>query len=177
VRAPRAAALIAALALGACGGSGSESAQRPGCPSGLILADASAATVFRDGAGRDLTDILAQIRIADLAVDCKIQRQSVTVDLQVAIAAERGPANAAGRQEVGYFVALVDPAGQIRSRQGFSVGFAWPENRLLVGAVEEFEPRIAIAAPEEAARWSIWVGLQLTEEQLRRNRAAASGRR
>jgi len=116
VRAPRAAALIAALALGACGGSGSESAQRPGCPSGLILADASAATVFRDGAGRDLTDILAQIRIADLAVDCKIQRQSVTVDLQVAIAAERGPA----RGSTGL------PLDEVRRRLAAARTRGWP---------------------------------------------------
>jgi hypothetical protein len=165
-------ALGLALALGGCSYLGLAEKPNPRsiCPQGLILADAGEVTLFREGAGRDLTDIEAQARIADVVVNCKPERRSVTVDLQVAIAAERGPANRTGRQDVDYFVAVVDPQGQILTRQNFRMSFAWPENRMRVGAVDELEPRIPLTAPEQAPAYQIWVGLQLTEEQLAWNR-------
>ena len=147
------------------------------CPQGLILADAGEATIFREGPGRDLTDVSALIRIADVVVDCKRDRRLVTVDLQVAISAERGPANRTGRQDVGYFVAVVDPQGNVMNRQSFSVAFAWPENRVRIGTVEDIEPRITVESPEKASSYQVWVGLQLDEEQLRWNRRAGAGSR
>ena len=132
--------------------------------------------MFRAGAGRDLTDVLAQLRIADVVADCRYDRQGVTIDLQVAIAAERGPANRAGKQEAEYFVAVVDPAGTVVQRQSFRVDFTWPDNRARVGVVEDLEPRLANVSRERAGGYRIWVGLQLTEDQLAWNRSGA-GRR
>lgn len=167
-----------ALALGGCSWLGLAEKPNPRsiCPQGLILADAGELTVFREGPGRDLTDVVAQVRIADVAINCKPDRRSVSVDLQVAIAAERGAANRSGRQDVDYFVAVVDPQGEILTRQSFRMSFTWPENRMRVGGVDELEPRIQISAPEKAPEYQIWIGLQLTEEQLawnRRSRPAA----
>ncbi|MFM8990126.1 MAG: hypothetical protein ACKOUS_10950 [Alphaproteobacteria bacterium] len=168
-------ALAAALLAAGCTGDPVNPATV--CPQGLILADAGEATIFREGMGRDLTDISAQIRIADVVVDCKRDRRLVTVDLQIAIAAERGPANRSGRQDVGYFVAVVDPQGNVMNRQSFSVAFAWPENRVRVGTVEDIEPRIPVDSPEKASSYQIWVGLQLDEEQLQWNRRGGAQRR
>lgn len=174
----RAGALVASLVLAACGATGSNDPlpQSSSCPAGLVLADAGEATIFREGPGRDLSDVVAQLRIADIAVDCRHDRQGVRVDLQVAIAAERGPANRSGRHEAGYFVALVDPEGNVLRRDTFRVAFVWPENRMRVGVVEDLEPRLANVSRERAPGYRLWVGLQLSEEQLARNRSGA-GRR
>ncbi len=174
----RAGALGASLALASCGVAGSNDPlpQSSGCPTGLVLADASEATDFRDGPGRDLSDVVAQVRIADIAVACSHDRQGVRVDLQVAIGAERGPANRAGRHEAGYFVALVDPDGNVLRRDSFRVAFVWPENRMRVGVVEDLEPRLANVSRDRAPGYRIWVGLQLSEEQLARNRGGARRR-
>jgi hypothetical protein len=168
-------AATAALLLAGCTGDPVNPATV--CPQGLILADAGEATIFREGAGRDLTDISAHVRIADVVVDCKRDRRLVTVDLQIAIAAERGPANRSGRQDVGYFVAVVDPQGNVMNRQTFNVAFAWPENRVRVGTVEDIEPRIQVESPDKAPSYQIWVGLLLDEEQLRWNRSGGAARR
>lgn len=172
------AALAAAALLGGCGflGFGDKPNPRSICPQALILADAGEMTVFRDGPGRDLTDVVAQARIADLIIDCKPQRRSVTVDLQVAIAAERGPANQSGKQDVEYFVAVVGPQGEVLARQSFRMNFEWPENRMRVGRVDELEPQIPLSAPERAPEYQIWVGLQLTEDQLEWNRRSRAAR-
>lgn len=173
------AALGLAFALGGCSWLGLAEKPDPSsiCPQGLILADAGEVTIFRDGAGRDITDVMTQARIADVVVNCKPDRRSVTVDLQVAIAAERGAANRAGRQDLDYFVAVVDPTGQVLTRQNFRMSFVWPENRQRVGAVDELEPRIPISGPEKAPEYRIWVGFQLSEEQLAWNRRNAPASR
>ena len=173
-----AAILGAALVLASCGSLGpSDPAQRAAnCPAGLILADAGEATLFRDGPGRDLSDVVAQLRIADVAVGCSHDRQGVLVDLQVAIAAERGPANRSGRQEAEYFVAMVDPDGKVLQREAFRVSFSWPENRVRVGVVEDLEPRLPNVSRDRASAYRIWVGLQLDAEQLAFNRGAARRR-
>lgn len=177
-RLARFAALGAAVLLGGCGWLGApDPLERAAqCPQGLILADAGEATVFRDGPGRDLTDIVAVLRIADVVVDCRRERRGVTVDLQVAITAERGAANRNGRHDADYFVAIVDGQGNVVQREAFRIGFVWPENRARIGSVEDLEPRIALASPDRAAEYRIWVGLQLTAEQLAWNRGGA-GRR
>jgi hypothetical protein len=174
----RLAGLFAAALLGGCGWLGAPDPleRAANCPQGLVLADAGAATIFRDGPGRDLTDIVAVLRIADVVVDCRRERRGVTVDLQVAVTAERGPANRSGRHDADYFVAVVDAQGNVLQRESFRIGFAWPENRLRVGSVEDLEPRIALASPDRAGEYRIWVGLQLTAEQLAWNRSGAARR-
>jgi hypothetical protein len=137
----RVGALGASLALASCGVTGSNDPlpQASSCPAGLLLADASEATIFRDGPGRD-------------------------------------PANRAGRHEADYFVALVDPEGNVLRRDSFRVAFVWPENRMRVGVVEDLEPRLVNVPRERAPAYRIWVGLQLNEEQLARNRSGARRR-
>ena len=170
--APAATLLLGAGLLGGCGWLGLVETTNPRsiCPQGLILADAGEMTIFRDAVGRDLTDVVAQARIADVVVECKPERRAVNVDLQVAIAAERGPANRTGKQSIDYFVAIVDPQGKVITRQAFKMDFEWPENRVRVGRVDELTPRIPVSEPERAPEYRIWVGLQLTEDQLAWNR-------
>jgi hypothetical protein len=164
--------LCAATFVAGCGffGPRDKPSARTRCPQGMILADASEATFFQPGQGRDLTDVVGQARIAELQIDCKPERRRVVVDLQVAIAAERGPANRSAQQEVEYFVAIVAPNGDIIKRDEFRVPFKFPENRTRVGAVEELEPIIPVSDPARAPEYQIWVGLQLTEDQLAWNR-------
>lgn len=174
----RAATLVAALVLGGCGVLGREDPLErvASCPRAVVLADAAEATVFRAGPGRDLTDVVARLRIADVTVDCRHDPQGAKLDLQVALTAERGAANASGRQDAEYFVAVVDPEGNVLQRQAFAVSFAWPDNRTRTGVVEELEPTIARTTRATAGGYRVWVGLQLTEEQLAWNRRGA-GRR
>ena len=74
------------------------------------------------------------------------------------------------------FVAIVGPQGDVLQREAFRIGFSWPENRSRVGSVEDLEPRIALASPDRAGEYRIWVGLQLTAEQLAWNRSGAARR-
>lgn len=168
----RVVALAAGLA--GCGMFGSDEAPPTLCPRGLILNDAEEVTRFRDGPGRDLTDVVSKVRVADVTLGCKYDKTGMTLELQVAIAAERGPADRAGFAEAEYFVALVDGKRQVRAREAYRLRFEFIDNRNRIGRIELFDPFIPLADTTTGPDWQVWVGLQLTPEQVEYNKVRAA---
>jgi hypothetical protein len=162
----------AGLALAAC--TAQEDRQSAICPRAGILPDANVMVLFRDGPGRDLTDVIAQAQIVDVAVACEYSAArrppGVTLDLQVAVAAERGPADRARRATLPYFVAILDGDQNIVAKEYFEARFEFPDNRTRVGRVDEFEPRIPLRSNFDGPSYRVMVGFQLTPDQLAWNR-------
>ncbi len=142
----------------------------PACPRATILGDGASITQFRDGAGRDLTDITAQGDIVDVAVECDYDRTGVDVAMQVAIAATRGPADRARVADFDYFVAVADAQRNILAKEVFRVRFQFPQTQSRVGQVEEIAPRIPLKDRAQGVQYQILVGFQLTPEELEWNR-------
>ena len=159
-------ALVAVL--GAC-----SSKEKPvaDCPAGIIPADAASVTRFRDGSGRDLTDVVAEAEIVNILIQCKYDPKGVTVDLQVAIAGSRGPADRSRTAEFDYFVAIVDPQQNVVQKQPFRVNFEFKDNRTRLGVVEELEPRVPLGSAFDGPKYQLLVGFQLTPEELAWNRS------
>lgn len=142
----------------------------PACPGATIIGDGSTVTKFREGPGRDLTDVVAEGQIVDIAVECGYDRRGVDVTLQVAIAATRGPADRSRKAEFDYFVAITDAQRNILAKEVFRVQFQFPPNQQRVGQVEEIEPRIPLKDRAEGVSYQIVVGFQLTPEEIEWNR-------
>ncbi len=157
-----AALLLAASVLVACG----SREPPPPCPSAVIVADLASVTRFRDGPGRDLLDVRSQGEIFDVLVQCSYNRSGATVDLQVAIRAARGPADAERRAEFAYFVAVESPSGAIVAKEQFVATYEFRDNRTTVGSVEELEPVIPGATRQTGAKYRLLIGFQLTPEEI-----------
>ena len=171
------AAAGAALLAAACSG---EPPMAVACPRPGILPDANTVAVFRDGGGRDITDMLVQSQIVDVRVDCSYAkrgtRPSVTLELQVAIAAERGPADRTRRAEVPYFVAIVDAERNVVVKETFIAAFEWVDNRPRVGRVDLWEPYIPLERNMDGPTYQVMIGFQLTADQLAWNRSQRPSR-
>jgi hypothetical protein len=145
------------------------------CPRPGILPDANTVAVFRDGSGRDITDMLVQSQIVEVRVDCTYatrgRRPSVTLELQIAIAAERGPADRTRRAAVPYFVAIVDAERNVVAKETFTAAFEWTDNRPRVGRVDIWEPYIPLQRNMDGPSYQVLVGFQLTADQLAWNRS------
>ncbi len=160
-------ALMAVL-IAAC----TPSAPPPACPRAAILSELATVTKFRSGPARDLTDVTAQGEIFDILVGCKYDRQGVTVDLQLAIRAQRGPADQTRRAQLEFFVAVADAQRNILNKAVFPAVFEFREGQTTVARVEELEPVIPRATAETGPTYEILVGFQLTPDEIEWNRRA-----
>lgn len=166
-------AALAVLALTAfVAGCGSKKPE-PACPRGVIPQDAATITRFRDGPGRDLTDVLVTGNIQNILVDeCTYEKNAVDVNnFQIAITADRGPADRTRAADFEYWVAIVDPDKKILTRQTFKLHFDFTDLNHVGTVVADLAPRIPLADIMKAPDYQIIVGFQLTPQELEWNRS------
>jgi len=144
--------------------------ETPACPRAAILAQARAVPVYRDGPGRDPTDITYEVGIGSLKGECSYDtdegRTTITSVLSIGIEAKRGPAGESDRVEVPYFVAVVDPARNILAKQVFRPELVFEKSGIRTGTVEEIEQDIPISAEFAGQDYQIYIGLQIGRDQL-----------
>ncbi len=83
-------ALLLALLVAGCGICAKKADLRP-CPRVSILNDASLITIYRDGGGRDLTDIAFEARITRITSNCGYRGERLRSEAKIEIIATRGP--------------------------------------------------------------------------------------
>jgi hypothetical protein len=164
-RAAAAAALLA-LPLAAC----STSKETRACPRVEVLGDAANLTRFREGEGRDLTDVRYSATIRNASGTCSYDRDGVTVTTTVVIVGEKGPAFADGPADVEYFVAVADPNRRILNEEKFASRLEFQDNQQRTGVREEVDERIPLPKDATAERYVIIVGFGLSPAELDYNR-------
>lgn len=161
-----AAPLLGALVAGCSALFGSDAPQPP-CPRAVVVGDAQKLTQFRPGLGRDLTDVQFEIEIVGLAPVCEYDENGyVDADVAINMSVVRGPAAEGKPGHYEYFVAITNPNDEIIAKRVFPVDVEFPEAILRVGVTEEITQRIAYAPEPDASRHRIFVGFQLTRDQL-----------
>lgn len=164
-------AVLVLLGLGLAACSGSRPTKLPPCPRVGILGDAQKATQYRDGGGRDLTDVTFETELVDYNGQCRYEdKQSVVVvSFILQVGATRGPAATQPEARVPYFVAVVDKQQNVLAREEFvaRVPFEAGRRRVIVG--EELEQRIPLAG-RSTNDIEILIGLEMGRDQLERNR-------
>lgn len=171
----RARALLAAGAAIALLGACAPDRTVPPCPSVRVDNATANVTQFRDGPGRDVGDIVYQAEIVSYEGSCTQDLENdegeAEVEMEVAFALAAGAAAPPGDIPLYYFVAIPqlfpDPAAkrifEVRreSPGGATKAQRWTETITMTLPVTKARP---------AAAYDIYVGFQLTDEQLAFNR-------
>lgn len=169
------AGLVATLLAGCTGNDAKDVAP---CPVARVMAEPSELTRFRDGQGRDPTDILFEARFQQVSGECSYSEDGgdIDIDLNVVIDILRGRANADGAATFRYFVAIVErdeevgPEPAVHGRKAFAVQVAFPETRRNI----RYTDVLGITIPRPDARsvrgYAVYVGFELTNEELAYNR-------
>ena len=166
------AALLSALALAGCGLTG-ESTPPPPCPR-IVALDGADSLVQFAGSGRDLTDIAFEAEIAQLAGACSYDEDGIDVTLQLRFRAARGPADTDRRAAFSYLVAIADLDQQVLSRESFDTAIEFRGTATRAGTLEELEQRVPLAEGRTGADYVIYVGFELSREELEYNRRQGS---
>jgi hypothetical protein len=165
-------AALAVFALAAC-----ETDKRPPppCPDIVIVKDASDLTLFREGPGRDLTDVVLEAQIVEFRGFCETDLDDdtgtgeVVVEMELILSATRGPANTTRDGSMRYFVAIADSEENILAREEFDTAVAFEGNRNRVAFLEELTQTIPLKRGELGDAYNIFIGFQLSDDQLRYN--------
>lgn len=171
------AAVVAAGVLLAACSSDEEDAGAP-CPAAKVLGEPSELTRFRDGPGRDPTDILFEARIVRVAGECAYDQDGgeIEVELNVAMEVTRGAASTDGKVSYRYFVAVSEwtPDGgtepAVHSREAFEVEARIPSGRRGLRYQDLLE--VAIPRPDgrKVQNYVLYLGFELTRDELAHNR-------
>lgn len=141
----------------------------PPCPRAFPVADARTLTRFT-GQGHDLTDVIFEARIEDVALICDYDDGVIEADLRVRVLVVDGPADRKRVVDLTYFVAIATLDHRIVAREEFELSIPFEGNRTRVLATDEVSPRIPLGPGQSGQDYVVYVGLALTPEELRYNR-------
>ncbi len=141
----------------------------PPCPRAFPVADARELTRF-NGQGRDLTDVIFEARIEDVALVCDYDDGVIEADLRVRVLVVDGPADRQRVVGLTYFVAIATRDRRIVAREEFELSIPFEGNRTRVLATDEVSPRIPLGPGQSGEDYVVYVGLALTPGELQYNR-------
>jgi hypothetical protein len=170
------AVLILSVSLAACSSSSSIESTPP-CTPVWILKDAAFVTRFLDGGGRDIIDVLHEGEITGFTETCEYDVDEETgigqmqTEINTQITALRGPADRERAATVTYFIALTDLNHEVLEKKFLDVVIEFPGNRRKVKFYDEPVPFSIPISPERSAEnYLIFIGFQVTQEEITYNR-------
>lgn len=146
------------------------------CPSTAILDGPGELVRFAPGTGGGPGDVLFRTKMKSISGLCEVDEKGVDMELQVAMEAARGPANAKGEAQFAYFVAILDYDKTVLTRTKFPMiaKFQRQETKLdFTEGVTVTIPMKEGAAPKD---YIVYLGFEMTPEELAYNRKRQRGR-
>ncbi len=143
------------------------------CPQVFIVDETSRLTLHAPGEGRDIRDIRFDAGIGSVDWRCEFHSDENRVDVEVrfGVRALRGPAAEDPVGRFPYFVAVADPQGDVLAKRVFAIEVEFPGNAIEIGHIETVVQRLPYSRIADASRHTIYIGFQLTAEQLGEVRA------
>ncbi len=146
------------------------------CPRITVLPNSDSITIFREGPGRDLVDVLFEGVIAPAGGECLYENDDseVFVELIIRLGGVKGPAAQKQTQDFPFFVAVADKSNNILNKEVFISPIEVPEGRRRAAVQEEITQRIPLPSGRHGGHYTVVLGFQLTPEQLKYNQKAAN---
>ncbi len=142
------------------------------CPQVRVDSTTANLTKFREGAGRDLSDVEYQAEIVGFKGECVVDKDSAEVIMDIDFAIANGPAGKAGPVSIYYFVAIPQFFPKTEGKKVIEIKRDLPGRATAPARVKESSVRVTIPLKKDqaAAGFDVYIGLQLTTDQLEYNR-------
>lgn len=169
--------LLAAAALlpaGGCSLFEDKKPDQPQCPRISVLADTATETRFRPGPGRDLTDVELTAAIGNFSGDClfDFDKRIMNIKVQVSLDARLGPAAHGRKADISYFIAIPAYYPAASAKKVLPVAIEFPKDSSSVRYTDgEVQLNLPIKDLRDLAAYEIFLGMQVTPEELEYNRS------
>jgi len=159
-----------ALLLASCG-----TQQTKVCPRVAILNNASSVTKFAPTGPMSPANAAYSIEMTDIKMECKYGGGTLSeleANVEVLVTARRGPKWQGGTGGAVYFVIVTDRSGTVLAKRTFPIRFKLG-NKVSLDFREGSWMSVDLAQGKRTggAAFEIWTGFQLTDNELRYNRA------
>ncbi|HEY4251554.1 MAG TPA: hypothetical protein VGM87_10150 [Roseomonas sp.] len=166
-------ALAGTALLGACSSSSETPRQAP-CPRITLLREGADLTVFREGAGQDLSVMEYDARLTgfDARCDYTNRRRDIAVEIVPRFEVERGPVGRGSSADLHWFVAVSDAQDtRVIDRAEYDTRAIFQTN-VSRGALAGERVRLTVPNSDgrNAAEFNVRISFRLTPEQLAYNR-------
>ena len=168
--APRRASLLALAAALLTAGSVTAQIREIPCPPIVVAPEVARLIGYRPGPGRGPTDMSYSASFQQPAARCGIRGNNLIVAMRIGIDVRRGPANLNRRADFAYFAAITDATGRVIGKEIFPADVPFGD-RPGIRLIEELEQVIPMRGADPSA-YKLYLGFQLSREQLRRNRSS-----
>ena len=161
-----AAALVLALAVAACSGTG-----KVACPHVALMPELQAVAKFGPGPGRQDSDAIygARMLAADASCSADKKKGGVTVATKLGVMAVRIKPDVR-KGQITYFVAVIDRKQTILNKRDFVIELNFPAAQSRLEITEQLEEFIPLPKDADGADYGIVIGFELTPDELQYNR-------
>lgn len=163
-------AALLGLVLASCG-----TQQTKVCPRVAILNHASSITKFAPTGPMSPDNAAYTIEMTDIKMECKYgggNLNELEANVEVLVTARRGPKWQGGRGSAVYFVVVTDRSGTVLAKRTFPIRFELGDKATLDFSEGSWMyVDLAQGKRTGGAAYEIWTGFQLTNDELRYNRA------
>ncbi len=144
----------------------------PPCPPVRVDSTTASMTKFKDGSSRDLSNVEFQVKVVGFQGECTMSDDEVEVVLDVDFQITSGPAAQAGPMSFYYFAAIPQFFPQPDGKRVFEIQRSLKGGATAPQTLTESNVSIKIPLKEKqpAASFDVYLGLQLSDEQLEFNR-------
>ncbi|HVJ41712.1 MAG TPA: hypothetical protein VM639_09450 [Dongiaceae bacterium] len=167
-------ALLAVMAGGltACGSN--SKGPPPPCPGIFVPSQTQYLTQFA-GNGTDLSDIAYEAHVDTFTSYCVYSEDEspnyIRTAIKLQLAATRGPKFTGDKASFKYFVAITGPGGERLKKDVFDVDIDFSKGQVGNITIDEIDPiKVFPKANENGDYYRIYIGLDLTKEQLEYNK-------
>lgn len=140
------------------------------CPAIRIPFDTERLTRFREGPGRDITDVVLQAEVKFLSGECTVGEEEIEMVFPIAVGGKRGPAEQDGLEEVRVFLAVSTRDRTILTRRELPMTLDFSGNRTSIVSSDFVTISIPKRADQDPREFVLFLGLALSEEELAYNR-------
>ena len=145
-----------------------------GCPTVQIVDELSSLSEFT-GSTRTEPNLISRVNLNQVESSCAFIDGQIALDLRLAFEGALGPKAKKSSSDkplfsYPFFVAVTNPSGVILAKEIFSASMTYERNEDSHTYFENMRQLIPISDRENAHRYKVMLGFQLSEEQLKYNR-------
>ena len=128
---------------------------------------------FGEGPGREEANVTLAVEVTHVLAACAFEAEenSGEVELSLWFRARRGQAGTGKEDRFGYFVAVVSPDDEVITRRTFERELELADEGAWTTFSDQLEVGMSVAEGVDLSVYRIYVGLELSPEQLEYNRS------